>query len=180
MKAKDIKTDGTQYAVKVPRVRYGKRDGTDIVKASVEDVIGTRVMLNAHPTREHPSVVVTLAAVLDTWDAYELDRAHTEALRMDDHRTWVMEYEAKREANAAHVRENILPAFRGLMVQPTGTSNFERDDIDMADEIERYFCTDRSGTIQVAQDWFEAIAGRIRQMQLDIERHSSVSWGEED
>jgi hypothetical protein len=179
MKAKDI-TDArathgqsVPFAVKVPRIRYGRRDGTDIIKASIEGMRDGKVRLNS----QHHALV-PYASVIDTWDAYELDKAHSEALIMNRRRDEMIEYEAKREANNAHVLENILPAFRGLMVQPTGSANFQRDDIDMADEIERFFCTQRSASIQVSQDWFEAIAGRIRAMQLDLQDAYRIDWSD--
>jgi hypothetical protein len=49
--------------------------------------------------------------------------------------------------------------------------------VDMADVIERA-CADGRGAVVAPDEWWIAIAGRIKAMQLDIEQATAIRWSE--
>ena len=83
-------------------------------------------------------------------------------------------YEASRDAVILHFAE----AFRGLDVQPDGTSTHERPDVDLADRLIETFALTRSLTASCEWAVFEAIARRILELN-ELARQNALVGGDD-
>lgn len=170
MKATDIiggGPRGPEYAVKVPRYAYGKRDGSDIVKAQVERVVGHYVLLWAHPTNGHPVVKVPLANVLGTWADYQFGLAWDEAHRMDSNRTMELAYQAERARRMAKI-EAALPGFAGIETPPFGSSTIARPDVPITGELRDILVESQSRSACIPWEGIVAIGNRLLQLEQQV------------
>lgn len=155
----------TAFAVRVPNMVYGRRDGSKIVRGHVVKLHNGRADVSVHGDEAAQSVRPT--NFIDTWSNYTIDRLHETALHMDSQRDDRIEYERARAERNARI-EKFLPAFAGIKVQPEGTANFERDDVDLSERLRRSFIDNASaGSMFTAED-FERIAERIDALSRQV------------
>lgn len=167
MKTSDIKgliaaDPPTSFAAKLPSVQYGRPNGSKVFEVTIVMVKADGVSVRRPGFDD--TYKVRPAAVLDTWNGYVFERDHAEAVRIDRNRDDMLRYEAERAKLVAWI-ESWLPAFSGLEVPITGTSNQEHPPVDLADEIRKYLVTDRSQTIPLSADHLGPVAARIREAQ---------------
>jgi len=80
-------------------------------------------------------------------------------------------------ANDAVVR-HFAEAFRGLAVQPEGTSTHERDDVDLADRLIETFTLSRSVTATCEWNVFATVARRILELN-ELARQNALVAGDD-
>lgn len=164
-----------EFAVKVPKFTYGRRDGSEIVKSAIEDVLNDTVYLFAAPTTQFPETTAPLRNVLDTWERYSFNEAHEAALREDRQRDFLAAYDRERAERAAWI-EGWLPAFAGLTVPAGGTANFDRDDVDLSERLRETFIKGgAAGSMFRAED-FAPIAERINALSQQV-LDAGSGWG---
>lgn len=176
MKIKDIKTaladdPRTTFAVKLPAVQYGRKS-SDTHEAAVS-IEGTTLI--ARRPQFDDAYVVQPQAVLDTWADHTFNIDHALALQMDSQRDFQIAYDRERAVLDARI-ESFLPAFAGIQVQPSGSANFEREDVDLSDRLREDFIERRSESCMFRASDFEAIAARIVALQ-NAALDAGGTWG---
>lgn len=112
---------------------------------------------------------IGLTAIKRPWADAEAERAQRQQRRNED----MEAYARSCEVHAAKVTKAAV-AFKGIQVQPFSKANFAQDDVDLADEIVRYYSESPGAATTIRWEVLEKIAERLQTLE-EIARQSALT-----